>query len=212
MSDGIGYLTPDYDGNASLECSRLTLPSYLWRFVSGALGELTEVTNWVQLGDLTPDDMVSIFTDALDEMRECYMIGAVIPFVRSALPANVLPCDGSTHQKADYPMLYDVLPAYLLIDADTFNTPDLTAMILLGEGNGRTLGDTGGEEAHTLTEAEIPPHTHGYTGALPSLTTIVFPDEPSAVPSVETTAPTGGGQAHNNMPPYYVVIYGIVAK
>jgi len=211
MLDGTGYLTPDYDGNAGLECSRLSLPSYLWRFVSGALGELTELSNWVQFGDMTPEQMVYIFTDAIDDMRVCDMIGSILPFARATLPDTCLPCDGTTYQRTDYPLLYAALPAHLILNADEFITPDLQDRFLLADGT-RNQGDTGGAETHTLTESEMPTHTHAYTAAGPSVTTIVVPDEPSAVPIAATTAPAGGSQPHNNMPPYYTVIFGIVAK
>jgi microcystin-dependent protein len=213
MPDGIGYLTPDYDGNASLECLRLTLPSYLWRFVHGALGELTESSNWVQFGDLTPDDMVSLFTDALDNMRDCRMIGQVIMLATSQLPEGVLLCDGAEYSKDDYPELYEVLYPTLL-GRDTFNTPDLRDRFVLCEGV-TPFGETGGESEHELDLSEIPSHTHTYTPP-----TMNIDIEGAGAPDLlaggiglpTQTDSTGGSQPHNNMPPYYALIFGIVAK
>lgn len=79
---------------------------------------------------------------------------------------------------------------------------------LLSAGDTYTAGDTGGSATHTLTVDEIPSHNHivkpfyggvgngnalqrGYSG---SSTSINYGSEN-----------TGGGQAHNNMPPYLVV-------
>ena len=81
-------------------------------------------------------------------------------------------------------------------------------MFLLGSGS-RGVGATGGEEYHTLTLSEIPPdHTllYAYYNRMPAYNT----GEPKNVMSTDTPdgSPTsyyGGGQAHNNMPPYYTV-------
>ena len=78
---------------------------------------------------------------------------------------------------------------------------------LLACGDSYSNGATGGEATHTLTVNEIPAHSHslkrgtdgnswfGLTGKEPSA------DPPYAV----STSETGGGQAHNNMPPYLAV-------
>lgn len=67
---------------------------------------------------------------------------------------------------------------------------------------------TGGEETHKLTVSEIPPHTHtvnatpddagGNTGSRLRKTT--DPDN-----ATEVTGESGGGEAHNNIPPYYAI-------
>lgn len=72
------------------------------------------------------------------------------------------------------------------------------------------IGTTGGEKTHTLTTAEMPSHTHGavYSGNatgtknLPWLSTGVLGTGDKLAYS---TIATGGGSAHNNMPPYVQV-------
>lgn len=76
-------------------------------------------------------------------------------------------------------------------------------------GTFNTLGATGGEETHTLLEAEIPQHTHnvptpGVAGsahdAAGDATGI-----PDFIPATPTDGGTGGGGAHNNIQPYITV-------
>src|SRR6476646_9354533 len=41
-----------------------------------------------------------------------------------------------------------------------FGLPDLRNRTSIHQGNGHTLGERGGEDAHTLTMAEMPQHLH----------------------------------------------------
>lgn len=90
-----------------------------------------------------------------------------------------------------------------------------TAITLSGDGSGtqtftitytaRPLGQTGGEEEHSLTIAEIPSHTH----------TIASNDTDSGSTAADTTTAvgtitsnaTGGSTAHTTMPLFQVVQY-----
>ena len=78
---------------------------------------------------------------------------------------------------------------------------------------------TGGEEKHTLTVAEIPPHDHGIqisqhsdyqrgSGGYPGMET-VGRDAPRNDPKwpVRYTELVGGGQPHNIMPPFIALFY-----
>ena len=84
---------------------------------------------------------------------------------------------------------------------------------LLGAGDTYTVGNTGGEAAHTLTANEMPAHTHkagtnsghyafggGSTASGPAAGTGFA----TALTSIDTGS-SGGEQSHNNMPPYLVV-------
>ena len=81
-----------------------------------------------------------------------------------------------------------------------------------GDTSFDTVGETGGEKTHTLTVAEMPSHKHGmgYTG---DATGGVYagqtgtPSEPSSFNNLLFMSETGGGQAHNNLPPYIVVYF-----
>jgi hypothetical protein len=84
---------------------------------------------------------------------------------------------------------------------------------LLTAGDAYTAGATGGEEAHTLTVQEMPSHDHRcITDEL--LNVYGGPFESDVGPAsghgyaypfyYSFTGTKGGGQAHNNMPPYIV--------
>lgn len=90
-------------------------------------------------------------------------------------------------------------------------TPDLRSRFVYGAGGSYEVGATGGEETHTLTIAEMPSHTHDIAG-----NTDTSPDGGSGSVATEDTTnmtlsdtalSTGGGQAHNNMPPYYALAF-----
>ncbi len=96
-------------------------------------------------------------------------------------------------------------------------TPDLRGKFILGSSDSHAVGEMGGEETHALTLNELTMHDHGKIGALGSLVymkneavsssmTNNIVQSRSSVGNV-TSGLTGGGQPHNNMPPYYTLIY-----
>ena len=83
---------------------------------------------------------------------------------------------------------------------------------LLGAGDSYTNGATGGEEAHTLSVDEIPSHNHPYgvydassTATLDINHMATYSGKISSTGWGSHTLYTGGGEAHNNMPPYLAV-------
>ena len=112
-------------------------------------------------------------------------------------------------------LVYPVGSIYLSVGSTSPSTlfggtwEQIKDTFLLGSGDNYTLGDTGGEATHTLTANEIPSHHHdvgwdyeGGTGA--GHGTLLRPQWANPQNEYDTTS-VGGGQAHNNMPPYLVV-------
>jgi len=97
--------------------------------------------------------------------------------------------------------------------------PGAAGRVVLGAGDGagltpRTLGETGGEEDHQLTNAEMPRHHHHVgpikrgVGGVPASDWNIVPSKNIVYDDAywETTY-QGMDQPHNNMPPYLALLY-----
>jgi microcystin-dependent protein len=107
-----------------------------------------------------------------------------------------------------------------------FALPDLRGRIALHTGAGRTLGEMGGEQAHTLTQNEMPIHSHFLqassssadravaVGSLPAVATSpVYGDEVNLVPLYSATVNNvGGSQAHLNIQPFLTLNFCIALQ
>lgn len=166
------------------------------------------------LSDSQWDEIESAIAQAEHEAITS-MIGMIIPHVLSVFDAVCLPCDGAIYNRVDYPLLYAALDPALIVDADTFKTPNLVGRFPLGASIDFELGTEGGESEHELTVDELPAHSHGYdqyTFGI-DIESVGVPD-PTGVgqPQLPTlTDDTGANEPHNNMPPYFVVSWVIVA-
>jgi microcystin-dependent protein len=95
-----------------------------------------------------------------------------------------------------------------------FALPNLQARVPIHTGSGHTLGEMGGEQAHTLSLGELPGHTHAMTASgnpagskspLQNTLAVTAASSYAFVPDAQSssvTAPVGGSQAHLNMQPF----------
>jgi len=181
---------------------------------------LTARFNWISktvVNDSISDsewDTLQAYVDGLLYEAKIPMIGMIFPIVTIDPPPNVLPCDGSTYLRVDYPNLYDVLDTPFIVDSDHFIVPDLRNRTIIGAGDTFSNADIGGESEHTLTVSELASHTHSIplTTSLPAQAGVGFAGDVTVPVVTSNTGSTGGDAPHNNMQPYYALNYGIVAS
>ena len=111
----------------------------------------------------------------------------------------------------------------------TFALPDLRSRVPFHMNNGFTQGQAGGEEFHTISQQELPTHTHALTGntavvgaannstaATPtnnfwanSGKNVFSTGNPNAAMSPATVTNIGGSQPHENRSPFLVLNFCI---
>ncbi|HEX8650777.1 MAG TPA: tail fiber protein [Pyrinomonadaceae bacterium] len=106
-----------------------------------------------------------------------------------------------------------------------FALPDLRGRTPIHVGSGHILGERGGEQAHTLSIAELPTHVH-VANAQSANATSPFPTgnlfasmsnlytAPGNLTSLSPTtiANVGGSQAHLNMQPFLTISFCIALQ
>lgn len=179
---------------------------------SFATGATTTVTPGASAGDGTSTSPAR--ADHAHAMPAPPLLGITGEFRMggwSAAPAGWLACDGSAVSRTTYAALFAAIGTqYGAGDGvNTFNLPDFRGRGPIGSGTGagltaRTVGQTGGEENHVLSVAELaahahpvsdPGHNHGNTGGVSAHHTHNFPST-----NIITAAPSSVGltSSYNN--------------
>lgn len=89
----------------------------------------------------------------------------------------------------------------------TNSTPDLRDRFIVSSGSVYSIGDTGGVNSVTLTVDQIPAHTHAITAVNDGSPSVPYSSPRSASASEIDSGSTGGGQSHENRPPYYALAF-----
>jgi len=100
------------------------------------------------------------------------------------------------------------IPAGWILCDGGGGSPDLRDNFVVGAGNTYAVDAVGGEATHVLTIAEMPAHTHNHPKDINECPDDAGPhDIIGDGANVTPTSSTGGGAAHNNLPPYYAIAY-----
>ena len=97
--------------------------------------------------------------------------GVIMPYVSNTAPSGWLVCDGASYSSVTHPALFTVISAAGYPYGGSglnFNVPDMRGRTPIGSGTGsglttRTLGNSFGNETHTLSSTEMPAHSHDMT-------------------------------------------------
>jgi hypothetical protein len=136
-------------------------------------------------------NVLTVVRTAYLNVAEAYPVGSIYMSINSTSPASLF---GGTWERIQ----------------DTF---------LLAAGSTYTAGATGGEATHQLTTDEIPTHSHDIGLNTSNNTKLGWGSGSSYAPNLNSIAAnnidtvgnkfialnSGGGAAHNNMPPYTAV-------
>lgn len=107
-----------------------------------------------------------------------------------------------------------------------FALPDFRGRVPLHVGAGFTLGERGGEQAHTLSISEIPTHTHTLNASASagnvanpsnavlarSQSSLYAPSDSLVAANASAVTNIGGSQAHLNMQPFLVISFCIALQ
>ena len=159
----------------------------------------------------------------IGQLPSLFKPGDIKVHAGAVVESGWLLADGNAFSRAKYADLFAVIGT-TWGDGDgrtTFNLPNYTDRFILGASSTRAVGTTGGAETHTLTEDELAAHEHATVIAGGTSKSLNI-GRPYIVESGSTyslrgsaiapttalgrTTVTGGGQPHNNMPPFAVAL------
>ena len=159
-------------------------------------------------------------------------VGEVRLFAGNFAPSGWAFCDGQLVSIAENETLFNLIGTTYGGDGQTtYALPDLRGRVPVHQGGpaGYVAGQAGGAETVALTVAQMPSHTHAMRASTTAASTAHGPSEalgtstamnlygagtPSMAMDPNAVAPAGGGQPHDNMPPfvalnYIVALFGV---
>lgn len=150
--------------------------------LSDILTTLLDPQVWSDEGEGTREGMALIAGDLWDSwLQDMRPIGWILPNFLATLPDYLLPCEGQTVARADYPLLWETIHPTLKLPGDLIQIPDLRERYLRGlDTNLGSIGEILGtdeividlenlpEHAHDISHGHTsPPHAHGYLTPIP---------------------------------------------
>lgn len=205
---GIARHTPTLTGDSAI---RLVVTDIaLLPDLGDAITQLSNDYQWVEVGDPV-DDIVTAIAETVKIYYDIMLIGMVSQFI-AAIPAGWLQLDGSTHAKADFPLLWERLPSQLKTGSN-FTLPDLTDAFPNGATDSTEIGDEGGSNSYSLSIAQLATHTHT---EIPAIIGIEIggagpPFPATGIGPPIATGPAGSGASIDNRPAYVEMLFAVYA-
>jgi microcystin-dependent protein len=150
-------------------------------------------------------------------------LGQIQAFPFSFTPQGWLPCNGQPLAIQQNAALYELIGTTYGGDGQsTFALPDLRGRVPVHQGNGYVQGESGGQETVTLSAGQMPVHGHAmYASTSPASATqgpsgllgssaamrLYGSGAPNMAMDPNALAQAGGGQPHENMPPFVALNY-----
>lgn len=155
-------------------------------------------------------------------MSEPY-VGEIRLFAGNFAPQGWAFCDGQIMSIAQSAVLFALIGTIYGGDGQTtFALPDLRGRVPVHQGNGYVPGQQGGLETVTLAANQMPAHRHAMNASTSPASATQGPSQvlgssaamrlygsgtPTMAMDANAIAPSGGGQAHENMPPFVALNY-----
>lgn len=222
------WLTPEA-ATGTYACRRLSIPVEMLHIVMGALEPLKYESNYEADGTMTPAQAAALMIEMLNTYEttegECTMpeLGEVFwSAVTTQWNAGIVRCDGAVYANSDYPVYAAMLAAMAAANGgENWWAEDATHFFVPNLQNGRFInapneafddqtqvGQFGGAQSVTLTINQIPSHNHSYvrstTAASAVLGNIAGIENDANLNTV--TGNAGGGQSHENRPPFQTLM------
>lgn len=148
-------------------------------------------------------------------------VGEVRMFAGNFAPAGWMLCEGQLLPISENETLFQLIGTTYGGDGEsTFALPDLRGRVPVHQGLGFVLAEAGGAETVTLTQAQMPSHTHTLTASTDAASPLALPAGSvlganaatplyDAVP-IQNMSPVavtsaGASQPHENIAPYLCV-------
>jgi microcystin-dependent protein len=195
----------------------------LWDNTAGLFKLLSEAGGLEKLAIADGTDPTHAAT--VGQLSLAVPAGVIFEFAGATLPDAYLWANGATVSRTTYAALFSAIDTTFGVGdgSTTFRLPDRQECFAMGRSgmggasdpgrvssastggtNATTLGGRGGEETNTLTEAQMPPHSHDIDanqigdGGSSRYTFEALGAGPITFPSRDT----GDGDPHNTMPPW----------
>ena len=149
-------------------------------------------------------------------------VGEIRLFAGNFAPQGWLFCDGSVLPISEFDTLFNLIGTTYGGDGQTtFNVPDLRGRVPVHRSNNFVIGQTGGSENVTLTQAPMPAHTHALRASsstatagspggnvLAATVANAYDPNPATAPmAASAITAQGGSQPHDNMAPFNTLSY-----